>query len=193
MISRTKANEMLLDLTRSVSGNTTTYYYLGLGRASSQPKADGTGFAEPVPPAGTKIDDESDVDMTVSNNEYKRITLAVPNGSSLAAIMVNNITKDNVVYKGLIRNDSPIMFDVCRMYAWGSIKYFGIFTSAIQSATADATTNRPIFWGELDDIVNITVNSVPVFFKDALQIGLDQNPKNLATDSEYEVKPDPQS
>lgn len=154
MIVRTKANSLLDQLVKSTSGNNTTYYYVGLGTDATIPTPDGNGFTEPVIPPGAQDDDGN----PITTNEYQRVSLEDVISTAQNAI---------------IKNKDIIFFNEAEHYGWGTIKYFGIFTAK--------TGGKPIFYGELTTPVQIPQNYIPIFRKEKLQIGLDQDPANPAT------------
>lgn len=154
MITRTKANSMLYDLIRSVSGSNTTYYWIGL--STTTPDVNGNNFTEPVIPEGA-VDDDG---QAITVNEYQRVSLADIMGTPSNAI---------------IKNDAIIFFNEAEHYSWGTVTHFGIFSSK--------TAGTPIFWGEIKDAsgnlgVAVPQNHIPIFRAGKLQIGLDQDPAN---------------
>lgn len=161
MITRTKANSMLYDLIRSVSGSNTTYYWIGL--STTTPDVNGNNFTEPVIPEGA-VDDDG---QAITVNEYQRVSLADIMGTPSNAI---------------IKNDAIIFFNEAEHYPWAvdgtKIMAFGVFEG--KSATSYP---KPIFWGEIkntDGTVGVEVpqNHIPIFRAGKLQIGLDQDPAN---------------
>lgn len=154
MITRSKANTMLLDLIRSVSGNNTTYFWIGL--STTTPNVSGGNFTEPSIPSGA-VDDEGE---TITVNEYQRVSLEGVMGTPA---------------NGIIKNNAIIFFNEAEHYTWGKVTHFGIFTSK--------TGGTPIFFGEIkntDGTVGVEVpkNHIPIFRANKLQIGLDQDPAN---------------
>lgn len=151
MITRTKANSLLEQLIKTISGSTTTYHYIGL--STTTPNGDGSNFTEPVIPADAVDDDGNKITV----NEYQRVSLSGVMGSAANAI---------------IKNNAIIFFNEAEHYGWGTITHFGIFTAR--------TGGTPIFWGEVPE-TTIPKNYIPIFRAGKLQIGLDQDPANPVT------------
>ena len=152
MIVRTKANQLLDQLFAATSGSQKNYYYIGL--STTMPKPDGSNFTEPSIPAGA-VDDNG---ASITVNEYERVSL-----SGLVSNAANAIVKNTAI----------IFFNEAEHYAWGTITHFGIFTAK--------TGGTPIFYGELTSPVTVQKNYIPIFRKDKLQVGLDQDPANPQT------------
>lgn len=156
MIVRSKANELLEQLfwkkPTSTSGSN-TYYYIGLGLSSSVPDENGNGFKEPEIP-DIVYDEDGETVITISTNEYQRVSLDGIMGSAS---------------DGIIKNTAIIFFNEAEHYSWGEIGYFGIFTSK--------TGGTPIFWGAVTP-TEVKKNYIAIFRAGKLQVGLDNDPAN---------------
>lgn len=168
MIVRSKANDLLQQLFWGTNSNgTKNYYYIGLhsqSRYNRDPLPDGSQFDEPVIPSGETFYDEDGKEITITENEYQRVSLDGIIGTA----------KD-----GMIQNEKIIFFNEAEHYGWGKITHFGIFTSK--------SGGTPIFYGQLaansDGTIGVTVNKnyIPIFRAGKLQVGLDQDPADPAT------------
>lgn len=151
MITRAKANDFL----KQLFGDSTwsSFYYIGLGLASSTPDEDGNNFEEPKIPSGTIYEEDGITPITITTNEYQRVHL-----------------KDlmETPSDAIIKNKQIIFFNEAEHYSWGEIGYFGIFK--------DKLSKNPIFWGEINPTITVNQYNIPIFRAGKLQIGIDNDP-----------------
>ena len=146
MISQEYANELLKHICGVSDSSMPQSLYLGL--CTDEPSSvNGTVTGEPSP---------------TNSPSYSRKIV----GGSLSSSKSYFGNASN----GIIKNTEEIQFNVCReVGGWGKMNYFFL------SKTADGAA---IMWGTIKDKtgntgVTITYETVPVFYKEALQASID--------------------
>lgn len=128
-------------------------------------------------------------------NNYKEVDTTVEvDGETVATgysrILLGAITAvdDSGNYTGIITNTTALHFPEAEQ-AWGTVVGFAIFSnfqgmktaasgsgSSATAATYYSDAGTMCFYGELDAPVTIPKEYIPLFRKNAIKIGLDQDP-----------------
>lgn len=138
MITKTTANSILnAFFGRSQYASLASSCYIGL--STTTPAADGSNFTEPASSAG-----------------YARTFLGTYNQS--------NTYQMDAAADGRISNSSKIIFFPEATASWGTVTYFGIFTTA--------TGGTPILYGALTSSVAIPSGYIPIFRAGNLTVSL---------------------
>ncbi len=138
MITQATANTILnAFFGKAQSINIASTCYIGL--STTQPTATGDNFTEPAALTG-----------------YSRTLIGMYNQGSTQ--MMDSASE------GTISNGSNIIFFPEATATWGTISYFGIFTSK--------SDGKPIMWGALTTPISVPSGYIPIFRAGALNVSL---------------------